>query len=311
MAQQLKNQTALVAGGTRGAGRGISVELGHAGATVYVTGRTTRDTRSPMNRPETIEETAELVTAAGGTGIPVRVDHSEPGDVAALIRRIEQEQGHLDLLVNDVWGGDPLIDWEARFWDHPLEDGLRALRQAVETHIVTSWHAVPLMLKGGGGLIVEVNDGTGGEGYRGNLFYDLAKFGVVRLAKAEAAELAGRGITVVCVSPGFLRSEAVLDHFGVHEDNWRDAVSDDKNTNAGHFGASETPRYIGRAVAALAADPEVGRWHGQAFSTGPLAREYGFTDLDGSQPDFWRHFSEFLEAEGITYGEYAERMTPD
>ena len=307
----LKGRIALVAGATRGAGRGIAVELGHAGATVYVTGRTTRESRSPMNRPETIEETAELVDAAGGAGVPVRVDHSRPDEVAALIDRIASEHDRLDLLVNDVWGGDPMIDWEARFWEHSLADGIAAMRQAIETHLITSWHAVPLMLRAEGGLIVEVNDGTGEEGYRGNLYYDLAKFGVVRLARGEASELGDRGVTVVCVSPGFLRSEAVLDHFGVREENWRDAVSADEMTNAGHFGASETPRYIGRAVAALAADPDVARHHGRALGTGPLAREYGFTDLDGGQPDFWSYFSEYLAGSGMTYDEYAERMTPD
>ena len=264
-----------------------------------------------MNRPETIEATAELVEAAGGTGIAVRVDHSRPDDVEALVERIGDEQGRLDLLVNDVWGGDPMIDWEARFWEHSLTEGIAAMRQAIETHLITSWHAVPLMLRDGGGLIVEVNDGTGEEGYRGNLYYDLAKFGVVRLARGEAAELGERGITVVCVSPGFLRSEAVLDHFGVSERNWRDAVSDDALTNAGHFGASETPRYIGRAVAALAADPDVARHHGRALGTGPLAREYGFTDLDGSRPDFWAHFAGYLAREGMSYDEYAERMKPE
>jgi NAD(P)-dependent dehydrogenase (short-subunit alcohol dehydrogenase family) len=305
MAKPLDDRIALVAGGTRGAGRGISVELGDAGATVYVTGRSTRAGRSPMNRPETIEETAELVTAAGGTGIAVPVDHLVPDQVAALVRRIDEEQSRLDILVNDVWGGDPMISWSSPFWEHSL-DGLQALRQAIDTHLITSWHAVPLMLKRDRGLIVEVNDGTGEEGYRGNLFYDLAKYGVVRLAQGQAHELRDSGITVVCLSPGFLRSEAVLDHFGVSEENWRDAVTDEAGSNAAHFGASETPRYIGRAVAALAADPDVARHHGRALSTGPLAREYGFTDLDGTQPDFWAYFMEYLEGEGMTFEEYVD-----
>jgi NAD(P)-dependent dehydrogenase (short-subunit alcohol dehydrogenase family) len=302
----LAESVALVAGGTRGAGRGIATELGAAGATVYVTGRSTRAERSDMNRPETIEETAELVTEFGGTGIAVRTDHSRPEQVAALIDRIDEGQnGRLDVLVNDVWGGDRFIDWGARFWEHRPE-GIQALRQAIETHLITSRYAVPLMLKRDAGLVLEINDGTGEEGYRGNLYYDLAKYGVVRLAQGEAHELRGRGITVICLSPGFLRSEEVLDTLGVREDNWRDAVSDNKNTDAGHFGASETPRYIGRAVVALAADPDVARYHGRALTSGALAREYGFTDVDGSQPDFWGYFTAWLEAEGKTFQEYVE-----
>ncbi len=300
-----------MAGGTRGAGRGIAVELGHAGATVYVTGRTTRDSRSPMDRAETIQETAEMVSDAGGTGIAVATDHSRPDEVERLIRRIDEEQGgRLDLLVNDVWGGDRFIEWGKRFWEHD-PDGVQALRQAVETHVITSRYAVPLMLERGTGILVEINDGTGEEGYRGNLFYDLAKYGVVRLAHGEAYELRGSGITVVCLTPGFLRSEAVLDVFGVTEDNWHDAVSDDKKTNAGHFAASETPRYIGRAVTALAADPDVARHHGRAVTTGALAKEYGFTDLDGSQPDFWSYLRAFLESESKSFEEYVDGMTMD
>jgi NAD(P)-dependent dehydrogenase (short-subunit alcohol dehydrogenase family) len=309
MARPLEDRIALVAGGTRGAGRGIAVELGHAGATVYVSGRTTRQDRSPINRPETIEDTADMVTEAGGTGIAVRTDHSRPEQVAALIDRIEEQHERLDVLVNDIWGGDRFIEWGARFWEH-RPDGVQALRQAIETHLITSRYAVPLMLKRGSGLLLEINDGTGEEGYRGNLYYDLAKYGVVRLAQGEAQELRGRGVTVICLSPGFMRSEEVLDIFGVREDNWRDAVSHDKNTDAGHFAASETPRYIGRAVAALAADPDVARHHGRALTTGGLAREYGFTDLDGSQPDFWSYFNEYLEAEGKTFQEYVNGMTP-
>lgn len=285
------------------------MELGHAGATVYVSGRTTRQDRSPINRPETIEDTADMVTEAGGTGIAVRTDHSRPEQVAALIDRIEEQHERLDVLVNDIWGGDRFIEWGARFWEH-RPDGVQALRQAIETHLITSRYAVPLMLKRGSGLLLEINDGTGEEGYRGNLYYDLAKYGVVRLAQGEAQELRGRGVTVICLSPGFMRSEEVLDIFGVREDNWRDAVSHDKNTDAGHFAASETPRYIGRAVAALAADPDVARHHGRALTTGGLAREYGFTDLDGSQPDFWSYFNEYLEAEGKTFQEYVNGMTP-
>jgi NAD(P)-dependent dehydrogenase (short-subunit alcohol dehydrogenase family) len=272
---------ALVAGGTRGAGRGIAVELGATGATVYVTGRTTRDNRSPMNRPETIEETAELVDAAGGRGIPVQVDHSDPEQVARLMEGID----HLDVLVNDVWGGDPLTDWGAPFWEHSLDDGLKLVRQAVETHIITSHHAVPLMLRGGSGLIVEITDGVSDD-YRGNLFYDLAKASVIRLAKAKAADLRKHGVTAVALTPGFLRSEAMLDHFGVTADTWRDAIAKDR-----HFAASETPHYVGRAVAALATDPDVSRWSGHVLSSWQLMHEYGFTDLDGTQPDWGAHYA--------------------
>jgi NAD(P)-dependent dehydrogenase (short-subunit alcohol dehydrogenase family) len=289
MEHALVNQVALVTGGTRGAGRGIATELGAAGATVYVTGRTTRAQRSPMNRPETIEQTAELVSAAGGHGIAVLVDHSDPDQVDQLLARIEREHGgQLDILVNDIWGGDPLTQWSVPFWEHSLENGLALLRQAVETHIITSHRATPLMVRRGRGLIVEVTDGIR-EDYRGSLFYDLAKASVIRLAKAQAAELKPHGITALALTPGFLRSEAVLDHFGVTEDNWFEGARKDKN-----FAASETPRYIGRAVAALAADPNVNRWAGHALATWQLTREYGFIDIDGRRPDWGAHFAEHL-----------------
>ena len=271
---------ALVAGGTRGAGRGIATELGVLGATVYVTGRTTRESRSPMGRPETIEETAELVSAAGGEGIAVQVDHSDPAQVASLMQGIET----LDVLVNDIWGGDPLTQW-APFWKHDLANGILLLRQAVETHIVTSWHAAPKIIASQG-LIVEVTDGVGTEGYRGTLFYDLAKEQVRRLAFAQAQDLAPHGATALAITPGFLRSESVLDHFGVTAENWRDAIAKDR-----HFAASETPRYVGRAVAALATDPDVKRFAGQPLASGDLAREYGFTDVDGSQPHWGDHYA--------------------
>jgi len=292
MAKSLDGQIAVVAGGTRGAGRGIAVELGAAGATVYVTGRTTRDRRSPMGRPETIEDTADLVTEAGGRGVAVRVDHSDASEVARLFERVEQEQdGRLDVLVNDVWGGDPLTDWDAPFWKHSLPDGLALLHQAVDTHIVTSWHAAPLLIRRRSGLILEITDGMSSR-YRGSLFYDLAKASAIRLALAQAEELSPHGVTALALTPGFLRSEAVLDQFGVGEANWREAIARDS-----HFAASETPIYIGRAVAALAADPGVARHSGQATSTWQLAREYGFTDRDGSQPDWGAHFAEHLGGE--------------
>jgi NAD(P)-dependent dehydrogenase (short-subunit alcohol dehydrogenase family) len=279
----LTGQIALVTGASRGAGRGIAVELGAAGATVYVTGRTTAGSPSPMQRPETIEESAELVTRAGGAGIAVRVDHSDGGQVRSLVERIDREHGRLDLLVNDIWGGDPLTQWGTAFWEHDLDNGLRLLRGAVETHIITSWHAAPLMTRTPGGLVVEVTDGTD-TGYRGSLFYDLAKSSAIRLAVAQAAELKPHGITAVALTPGFLRSEAMLDHFGVTTDTWRDAIAKDPN-----FAASETPRYVGRAVAHLAADPGKMTYTGTATSSWELARHYVFTDIDGTTPDWGRH----------------------
>lgn len=281
----LEGRVAVVAGGTRGAGRGISVELGAAGATVYVTGRTSGAERSPMGRAETIEETVEKVDAAGARGIAVRVDHSDPVQVEALFERVAEEQdGRLDVLVNDVWGGDPLAKWDTPFWEHPLADGLALVRQAVETHIITSHHAAPLMVRRERGLILEITDGTGAE-YRGNLFYDLAKASVIRLALAQSEELWNHGVAAVALTPGFLRSEAVLEHFGVSEENWRDAIEQDP-----YFAASESPAFIGRAVVALANDPDILRRSGGAFSTRQLAGEYGFTDKDGAVPDWGSNF---------------------
>jgi NAD(P)-dependent dehydrogenase (short-subunit alcohol dehydrogenase family) len=289
--EPLAGQVALVAGATRGAGRAIAIELGAAGATVYATGRSTRGNPSPMARPETIEETAELVDAAGGHGIAVRVDHGEPDEVAALVRRIAREQeGRLDILVNDVWGGDPLTTWRP-FWEHDLCDGLQIQCSGVHTHLITSWHAAPLMIAGGRGLIVEIGDGVD-ERYRGSLFYDLAKSGVIRLAVAQAEDLRPHGVAAVAVSPGFLRSEAMLDHFGVTEATWRDAIATDR-----HFAASETPRFVARGIAALAADPNVMRKSGRALGSWHLGREYGVVDVDGSRPDWGEHFdSEVLPA---------------
>ena len=236
-----------------------------------------------MDRAETIEETAVLVDEAGGRGIPVRVDHHDASQVRALIERVQVDEGRLDVLVNDVWGGDHLTDWGAPFWEHDLANGLALLRNAVETHLITSWHAAPLLTRTRGALIVEVTDGMS-DRYRGSLFYDLAKSAVVRLAVAQAEELRPHGVTAVALTPGFLRSEAVLEHFGVDEANWRAGVLKDPN-----FAFSETPRYIGRAVAALAADPEKILRSGSATATWELAKAYGFTDVDGSQPDWGRH----------------------
>jgi NAD(P)-dependent dehydrogenase (short-subunit alcohol dehydrogenase family) len=290
MTLRLEDKVALVAGGTRGAGRGIAVELGVAGATVYVTGRTTRERRSEYDRPETIEETAERVDRAGGRGIAVRVDHLASDQVRALVRRIEDEQGRLDVLVNDVWGGERLIEWNVPVWEHSLDGGLRMLRLAIDTHIITSHFALPLLIQNEGGLVVEMTDGTAeynAENYRVSLFYDLAKASVIRMAWAQAKELVPHGCTAVALTPGWLRSEMMLDAFGVAESNWRDALAAQP-----HFAISETPRYVGRAVAHLAADPEVGRFNGRSLSSGGLAKEYGFTDLDGSQPDAWRYLVE-------------------
>ncbi|MEV8098956.1 SDR family oxidoreductase [Kitasatospora sp. NPDC085879] len=288
----LAGKVALVAGGTRGGGRGIAVELGAAGATVYVTGRSSSAGRSDLDRPETIEGTAERVTAAGGLGIPVRTDHSRPEEVRALVERIAAEQdGRLDVLVNSVWGGDPLTDWAHPLWEQDLDAGLRLLRRAVESHIVTSRFALPLMVARGSGLVVEVTDGNTAR-YRGSFFYDMAKSAVVRLAVAQAAELKPHGVAAVAITPGFLRSEAMLEHFGVTEANWIDGAAKDPN-----FAHSETPAYLGRAVAALAADPGVMAKTGRALATWGLYREYGFTDVDGTQPDFAAHWAKNLEAE--------------
>ncbi|GIH68623.1 short-chain dehydrogenase [Sphaerimonospora thailandensis] len=290
----LAGTVALVAGGTRGAGRGIAAELGAAGATVYVTGRSTRERRSELNRPETIEETAEMVTAAGGLGIPVQVDHLEPEQVRALVERIEREQGRLDVLVNDIWGGELLFSWRDRLWEHSLETGLRILRLAVDTHIITSHYALPLLIRRPGGLVVEVTDGTAdynAANYRISFFYDLAKTSVTRMAFAQSRELAPYGATAVSLTPGWMRSEIMLEHYGVTEVNWRDALAAQP-----HFAISETPAFVGRAVAALAADPQVGRWNGQSLSSGQLAQVYGFTDVDGSRPDAWRYMVEVQDA---------------
>jgi NAD(P)-dependent dehydrogenase (short-subunit alcohol dehydrogenase family) len=290
----LEGKVALVAGATRGAGRGIAVELGAAGATVYCTGRSTTAQRSEMDRPETIEETAELVNKAGGRGIAVQVDHLDQSQVKSLIDRIEREQGRLDILVNDIWGAERYIQWDVPVWDHSLENGLRMLRLAIDTHIITSHFALPLMIRNPGGLVVEVTDGTADyndKHYRVSLFYDLAKISLIRMAWSLAHELKPHQCTAVALSPGWLRSEQMLDNYGVKEENWQDATRKQP-----HFIITETPRYVGRAVAHLAADPEVSRWNGQSLSSGQLAKVYGFTDVDGSQPDAWRYVVEVQDA---------------
>ncbi|TKT75505.1 SDR family oxidoreductase [Aquamicrobium sp. LC103] len=289
----LEGKIALVAGATRGAGRGIAVELGAAGATVYASGRTTRSRQSEYKRPETIEETAELISAAGGKGIAVQADHLVPAEVEALARRIRAEQGRLDILVNDIWGGENLVEWHKPVWEHDLENGLRMLRLAIDTHLVTAHHALPLLIERPGGLLVEVTDGTAAynaDHYRLSPFYDLAKVAVTRMAWAHAKDLAPHGATSVSITPGWLRSEIMLETFGVSEENWRDATD-----KVPHFVISETPRFVGRAVAALAADPDRARWNGQSLSSGELAQVYGFDDLDGSRPDAWRYIREVEE----------------
>jgi NAD(P)-dependent dehydrogenase (short-subunit alcohol dehydrogenase family) len=292
----LQGKIALVAGATRGAGRGIAIALGEAGATVYCTGRSTRRRPATPGRPETIEETAELVTAAGGRGIAVRVDHTVPAEVKKLVAGIKRRHKGLDILVNDVWGGDPLTEWGKPFWTVNLETGLGMLKQAIHSHIITSHYAVPLMLGRGRGIIFEITDGDAFY-YRGNIFYDLVKISVIRLAFAMARELRKRDVVSVALTPGFLRSEAVLDHFGVSEANWKDAGKKNSNVNSENqndapndFMASESPRYIGRAVVALAADPKVKNKSGRVFSSWALAREYGFTDLDGTRPH-WGNYA--------------------
>ncbi|OKK08257.1 short-chain dehydrogenase [Streptomyces sp. CB03234] len=285
----LAGTTALVAGATRGAGRAIAVQLGAAGATVYVTGRTTRTRVSEVGRPaETIEETAELVTAAGGEGIAVPTDHLVPDQVHALVARIDEERGRLDVLVNSLWGGDHLLKFGVAMWDTDLEAGLRMLDLGIRSHAITSSCALPLLVRHPGGLVVEMTDGTAEYNttrFRENFYYDLAKTSPIRMAFALAEDLKGVGGTAVAVTPGFLRSEEMLDAFGVREDNWRDGTKKDP-----HFAIAESPVYVGRAVAALAADPGRHRWNGQSLSSGQLAKEYGFTDTDGSQPDAWGYF---------------------
>jgi NAD(P)-dependent dehydrogenase (short-subunit alcohol dehydrogenase family) len=290
----LKGRVALVAGGTRGAGRGIAVELGAAGATVYVTGRTTRDQQSEYARPETIEETSELVSASGGNGIAVRVDHLVADEVRKLVDRIRAEQGRLDVLVNDLWGGENLKEWNKPVWQHDLQKGLRMLSLGVHTHLITAHFALPLLIERPGGLLIEVTDGTAEYNaghYRINPFYDLAKVSVTRMAWAHAKDLAPHGATSVSITPGWLRSEMMLDAFDVTEENWRDAT-----TKVPHFVISEGGQFIGRAVVALAADPDRSRWNGQSLSSGGLAKVYGFTDLDGSRPDAWRYVQEVQDA---------------
>ncbi|MFC4588931.1 SDR family oxidoreductase [Sphaerisporangium corydalis] len=291
----LTGKVALVAGATRGAGRGIARELGAAGATVYVTGRTTRDQPSEMNRPETIEETADLINAAGGTAVAVQCDHLEQDQVKALAERVEREQGRLDVLVNNIWGGESLFEWHSKLWEHSLDAGLRLLRLAIDTHLITGHFMLPLLIKRPGGLLLEITDGVAeynAAHYRLSAFYDLAKTSVIRLAFGQGEELKPYECTAVALTPGWLRSEMMLEHYEVTEENWLDGTS-----RVPHFAISESPAFVGRAAAALAADPDVARWNGRSVSSGGLAQIYGFTDLDGSRPDAWRYMVEVVDAD--------------
>lgn len=291
--QPLAGRVALVAGATRGAGRAIAVELARAGAYVYATGRSSRiEGRSEIDRPETIEETGDLMAAAGGAGSALRVDHLDPGQVESLVRRIDTEQGRLDVLVNDIFGGDRYAEWHKPLWEHDLAGGLRMLRMGVDTHLITNTFAIPLLLRTGAGLVVEVTDGTTSvnANYRElvGFYYDLVKANVERIVKGLTAELADHPVTALGVTPGWLRSEGMLDNFGVTEETWRDALE-----SVPGFAISETPTYLGRGLAALAADERVSRFTGQVLTSRQLSDEYGVTDVDGSRPDAWGYIDTY------------------
>lgn len=277
----LSRRVALVTGATRGCGRATAVELGALGATVYGTGRSTRAGRSPIGRPETIEDTAELVTAAGGEGIAVRCDHSDPEQVAALVERIRRDHGRLDVVINDVWGGDPFLDWEKPLWEHSLDATISVLRNGVETHLITNHFAVPLVLEGTGGLVIEVGDGKAEVPFRGNVAYDLVKASVVRLGAALAHELRPHGVTALTVTPGWLRSEAMLENYGVTEETWRERAA-----TLPYFDHSETPHLLARGIATLAADPDRARFAGRCLGSWDLMHEYDLVDADGTRPDW-------------------------
>jgi NAD(P)-dependent dehydrogenase (short-subunit alcohol dehydrogenase family) len=289
----LKDCVAVVAGATRGAGRGIAAALGEAGATVICTGRSSRTgaLRSDYDRPETVEETAELVDSLGGTGVASPVDHLDSAQVAALAQRLRDQFGRIDVLVNDIWGAEVLKGgpdrWNTPIWEHDLDTGLRILRLAVDTHLITSHHLLPLLITRPGGLLVEVPDGTSAYNastYRISVFYDLAKVAVNRLAFSQGHELAPHGATALALTPGWMRSEIMLETFATTEETWRDAVG---TTAPPGFAESESTRFVGRAVAAVAADPQRARWNQASVTAADLAREYGFTDLDGTRPDCW------------------------
>jgi NAD(P)-dependent dehydrogenase (short-subunit alcohol dehydrogenase family) len=296
-ARPLSGKVALVAGATRGAGRASAVELARAGAYVYATGRSSRETGpSEIGRAETIEETGELVSKAGGDGLALRVDHNDIAAVTALVDRIESEQGRLDVLVNDIFGGDRYAQWDKPLWEHDLEGGLRMMRMGVDTHLITAARALPLILRGDAGLVIEMTDGTAAYNakfrQRVGLYYDLVKAAVGRITIALSTELAGTAVTPLALTPGWLRSENMLDEFGVTEDTWRDAIAKEP-----HFCITESPTYVARAAVALAADPQVGRFDGQVLTSAQCARTYGFTDVDGSRPDCWAYVVEIQDAD--------------
>jgi NAD(P)-dependent dehydrogenase (short-subunit alcohol dehydrogenase family) len=305
--EALRGRVAVVAGATRGAGRGIAAALGEAGATVVCTGRSSRSRalRSDYDRPETIEETAELVTSLGGRGIAEVVDHLDRAQVKGLAERIRAAHGHVDVLVNDVWGAEGLKggppEWNKPIWEVDLDKGLRILRLAIDTHLITSHHLLPLLIDGPGGLLVEVTDGTAEYNrsrYRISVYYDLAKVAVNRLAFSQGHELAAHGGTAVAITPGWLRSEMMLEAYRVTEANWRTAASPPG------FAVSESPRYVGRAVAALAADAGRARWNQRSVTSAELAAEYGFTDLDGSRPDVWAYTRAAEEGRAVDPADY-------
>lgn len=290
---------ALVAGATRGAGRAIAVALGEAGATVYCSGRSGGGARSDYDRPETVDETARLVTEAGGQGHAAVTDHLDPAQVDALVARIESEQGRLDVLVNDI-GGEKYVQFDTPFWEYDLDEGLKLLRTALLTHVVTARAALRLLVRNPGSLVVEITDGTrefNAEQYRDTVFLDLAKTGVDRLAFAEGHELGKHGGTAVSVTPGWLRSEMMLEVMGVTEETWFEAAQASQGREGEpppEFVISESPALLGRGIAALAADPERKRWNTRSTSSFELAEHYDLTDVDGSRPDTWRYMAELL-----------------
>ncbi len=280
----LKDKIALVTGATRGTGRGIACMLGEAGATVYCTGRTSKNHQSSMQRPETIEDTAEMVTNWGGLGIPVQVDHTDEKQVQSLMTKIKEEHGRLDILVNDIWGGDKLVEWGKPFWELDIQKGRSMIDTAIYSHLITSKYAIPLIEKAPLGIIFEITDGDH-YGYRGNLFYDMAKTNIIRLTFAMAWELRRKNIKAIAITPGFLRSEAMLEHFGVTEDNWQEGVKTDPN-----FIASESPYFVGRGIARLCAEKDLKAFNGKATSSWSLAKKFGINDINGSRPDWGHHF---------------------
>ncbi|MCL9660020.1 SDR family NAD(P)-dependent oxidoreductase [Paenibacillus hunanensis] len=290
----LAGKVALVAGATRGAGRGIAAMLGEAGATVYCTGRTTSAQRSDLNRPETIEQTAAFVEHYGGKGIAVQVDHTDEQQVKRLFQQIAAEQdGQLDIVVNDIWGGEKLTEWGVPFWQHSLPNGLLMQDRVYRTHLITSHYAAPLLVARGTGLIIEVTDGTDYR-YRGNLYYSLAKIAPIHMATAMAEELKVHGVAAIAVTPGFLRSEEMLEYYRVNESNWQDAIHGDR-PHAEHFRESETPFFVGRAIAALASDCDYMAKSGQALSSWELSDEYDIVDIDGRRP----HWGRYAAAHGL------------